>query len=296
MKIHRSSALRVLGLAALLLGATTALWGCGALVRRAAQPVMDNLVLSTMKQDDLELVRLGTPGYLLMLDGLVEGNPDDAYTLLAAARLYSAYAGAFLDEEDGLRARKMTRRARDYAFRAMSLKNEAFARLHDQPFEAFQAVPASMGEGDEELLFIVVGTWAAYVEAHREDWDALADLPKIEALARRLLELDEAYYYGTPHLVLGALETLLPPSMGGKPEEAREHFEKAVEISRGRFLQAHVLYAERYARMVYDRPLHDRLLTHVLEAPADAVPELTLLNTVAKERARALLAGADAYF
>jgi hypothetical protein len=56
-----------------------------------------------------------------------------------------------------------------------------------------------------------------------------------------------------------------------------------------------VVYAERYARMLYDRPLHDRLLEEVLAADPD-VPGLVLQNTLAQQRARLLLAEADTYF
>jgi hypothetical protein len=58
---------------------------------------------------------------------------------------------------------------------------------------------------------------------------------------------------------------------------------------------AKVIYAQQYARMVYDRELHDRLLTEVLAADPQ-VPDMVLQNTLAQERALALLASADAYF
>ena len=55
------------------------------------------------------------------------------------------------------------------------------------------------------------------------------------------------------------------------------------------------MYAEQYARLMFDRDLHDRLLNEVLEAPALA-DGLTLMNTVAKEQAQQLLESADDYF
>ena len=58
---------------------------------------------------------------------------------------------------------------------------------------------------------------------------------------------------------------------------------------------AKVMYAERYARLVFDRELHDRLLQEVLAAPVQ-VPGLTLGNTLAVARAKQLLASADDYF
>ena len=79
------------------------------------------------------------------------------------------------------------------------------------------------------------------------------------------------------------------------PEEARAHFERAIEISGGRDLSMKVEYARGYARTLYERELHDRLLTEVMEADPVA-PRLTLTNTVAQREARTLLDSADDYF
>ena len=111
----------------------------------------------------------------------------------------------------------------------------------------------------------------------------------------RVVELDETYEYGSAHLYLGVMTTLLPPTLGGKPEEGRAHFERAIVLSQGRDLMAKVEYARRYARLVFDRALHDRLLNEVLQAPVTA-PGLTLRNTLAQRAARDLLKSADKYF
>jgi len=108
-------------------------------------------------------------------------------------------------------------------------------------------------------------------------------------------ELDEGYDYGGPQLYLGVFETLLPPSMGGRPEVGRSHFEKAIALSQGRFLMSKVMFAEQYARLLFNRELHDRLLEEVLAADPN-VPGLTLINAVAQRRARELLDSADEYF
>jgi len=83
--------------------------------------------------------------------------------------------------------------------------------------------------------------------------------------------------------------------MGGKPELGREHFEKAIAISGGRHLLTKVMYAENYARLVFDRELHDRLVDEVLTANPRA-KGLTLINIVAQGRARLLMESADEYF
>ena len=87
----------------------------------------------------------------------------------------------------------------------------------------------------------------------------------------------------------------MPPGLGGKPEIGRAHFERAIELSNAQNLLAKVFFAESYARLVFDRELHDRLLNEVL-ASETRVAGLTLMNTVAQQQARELLGSADEYF
>ncbi len=56
-----------------------------------------------------------------------------------------------------------------------------------------------------------------------------------------------------------------------------------------------VMFAEQYARLVFDRELHDRLLNEVIETDP-VVPGLTLMNVVARQQAQELLESADEYF
>jgi hypothetical protein len=56
-----------------------------------------------------------------------------------------------------------------------------------------------------------------------------------------------------------------------------------------------VIYAEQYAKLMFDQALHDRLLNEVIEADPVA-PDLTLINLVAQNLAKELLAESDEYF
>ena len=59
---------------------------------------------------------------------------------------------------------------------------------------------------------------------------------------------------------------------------------------------AYVYYADVYARKAFDRELFASTLKKVLDTPADTVPELTLMNTVARQKARDLLEKTEEYF
>ena len=111
----------------------------------------------------------------------------------------------------------------------------------------------------------------------------------------RVLQLEEGHMQGGAHLYLGVLSILLPPALGGRPDAARHHFERAIELSDGRNLMVKVMYARHYARMLFDRPLHDRLLQEVLAADPHR-PGYVLINTMAQQQARKLLQTAPEYF
>jgi hypothetical protein len=267
--------------------------GCAALIRPVTGRYAEDLSAAILDQNDPPTVRDGAPAYLLAVDGMIQGAPNDAGLLLTGARLYGAYASAFV--EDPARARRLSDRALGYARRALCNDNPTVCEAIDQPFDAFNASLAEVRPGEVPTLYGFGAAWAGWVQAHSADWGAIAEIPKIEAIMKRLVELDESYERGGAHLYLGVLLTQRPAQLGGQPERARQHFERAIALSGEQNLMAKVLYARQYARLVFDRPLHDKLLKEVMEADPEA-PGLTLSNTLAREQARRLLADADEYF
>ena len=111
----------------------------------------------------------------------------------------------------------------------------------------------------------------------------------------RVVELDEDYQHGAAHLYLGTLAMILPEMLGGEPEVARVHFERGVLLAGEKNLMARVLYAKGYARPMFDRELHDRLLNEVLAAPVEPGGD-SLVNTLARDEAIILLKSGDDYF
>ncbi len=279
---------RPLVLAALLLAC-----GCAGVVRSTTGRLAENLSLALLDQDDPATVRDGAPAYLLMIDSFVQGSPDDVGLLLAGARLYGAYASAFVD--DPARARRLATRAREYGRRALCAAEPAACTAAEGPYDGFVAALGGVRPGSVSALYGFAAAWAGWVRAHGEDWNAVADLPKIDAALTRVLALDDGHDGGGAHLALGVLRCLRPAALGGRPEEGRAYFERALALSAGKNLMAKVLFARHYARLVFDQELHDRLVAEVLAADPRA-PGLTLVNTLAQAEALALRDTAADYF
>ena len=123
----------------------------------------------------------------------------------------------------------------------------------------------------------------------------MAELPQIEALFNHYLDISGDDVNSGVYTYMGILLTLRPPALGGEPERAREFFEKAISVSDGKDLTAKVEYARGYAKLLYERELHDRLLTEVMDADPNQ-DGFVLSNVMAQEEAAILLAEADDYF
>lgn len=267
--------------------------GCGTLISSATTGLAENVSAAVLDQEDPLLVRDGAPAYLIAIDGLIEGDPKNETLLLAGARLYSAYASAFV--EDPERASRLTTRALGYGQRALCVRNVALCESAAGSLDDFEAQLAKTTTKDLPALYGFGSAWATWVQMNASDWNAIADLPKVQALMERVVALDDSYEQGGAHLFLGVLYTLRPASLGGKPDVGRMHFEKAVAQSDGRNLMAKVLFARQYARLVFDQELHDQLLVEVVEA--DPVERgFTLSNSMAQEMAEELLVESEEYF
>jgi hypothetical protein len=267
--------------------------GCASMISSATSKMADNISLAIQNQNDPATVRDGAPAYLLMIDGLIEGDPENEDLLLAGSRLYGSYSSAFVDDEE--RAQRQANKSLNYARRALCLELEEVCLASTQKLNLFQDSIDATSVADIKIMYTYAVAWAGWVQVNSADWNAVADLAKVTTLFERCLQLDESYDRGGAHLYLGVIKSLIPAALGGKPEVARVHFERARSLSEGENLMVNVLMARHYARAVYDQELHDQLLTEVQMAKAD-YPGFTLINSLAKREADVLLAESADFF
>ena len=230
----------------------------------------------------------------MLIDGMLEAVPDNARLLITAAQAYASFASAFIEAEDKDYARALYEKAKQYALRSLeirSLKNPV-----SKPFNEFEAGLNGLGKDDVPYMFWTATCWGSWIRLNMDSMAALAELPRVEALMKRVLVVDEQFYYGGPHLFMGIWFASRPKIAGGDLSKARHHFNKALELSQGKFLMTQIYYADQYARKTFDKDLFVSTLENVLDTPADQIPELTLLNTVAHKKAKKLLAEADDFF
>jgi predicted anti-sigma-YlaC factor YlaD len=258
------------------------------------------------RDDDPELVRDAVPFALKGMESLLASSPDHKGLLTALCKGFTQYAVAFVREdaeESGdpaarragvERARRLFLRAKEYGVRGLSVGREGFAAaLSENPVGA----SARVGAEDVPLLYWTGAAWSLAVSTSSDDPSLLADLPRIEALMRRALALDERYDAGAIQEFFVAFEGGRPEAMGGSIERARHHMERAMVLSAGKKISPLVTFAETVSVRTQDRKGFLDLLDSALAFDArSAAPEYRMGNLVSQRRAHWLKGRVDELF
>lgn len=256
--------------------------------------------------NDPELVRDALPFGLKTMESLLLTVPKHRGLLLTTCKGFTEYAAAFVQmEADRIepgdyagatemreRALKLYLRGRDYGLRGLALRNRGIgAQLQLDP----RAAAARIGSKDIAMLYWTAAAWGSAISLGKDRAELLADLPAVRALMERGLALDEAYDGGAIHEAMILLEAL-PPAMGGSPDSARVHFERAVALSNGGRASPYVTMAQSVSVMTQNRAEFDHLLKQALAVDPDRDPAQRLETLVLQRRARMLLQREDDLF
>lgn len=259
-------------------------------------------------EQDLELARNATPTLILTLEVLAKGNPNDRRMLALLARSYGQYAFGFL-EEDLLRYKDVDKaayqkaydradlfykRGKEYGIAALWPKKMQ-QRVLSLPQDAFEKELGKFGKGQVPRLFWAAFCWGNWINLHRDDVEAFAEISRVEAIIKRVLKLNPSYYYGSAHSFLGSLAASRPAMLGGNQKLAEDEFRAALGVN-DNYLMTKILFAQYYAVQYQDRGLYERLLAEVQNADVKVLPEQRLANELAKRRAAILIEKEKRFF
>jgi len=257
--------------------------------------------------NDIDFVGQATPFGLKTMEGLLEETPEHRGLLLAATRGFTQYAFVFIEQpaneieaydvalayRQRNRARLMYLRARDYGLRGLEVKHPQVATaMLSNPEEALAVATLE----DVPLLYWTAAAWASVISLSKDDPAAVADLPVVEALIMRALALDEGFDKGALHVFLVSYEMSQKGLREGSEDRARQHFNRALELSSGMQAAPYLAHAEAISIANNNRSEYEQMLNEALAVDVDADPQNRLANLVMQRRARWLLANRDLYF
>ena len=291
--------------------AVLGLVGCSSVEKLAIKKVAASLGSGSVvfaQDDDPELVGQALPATLKLTEVMLQKAPEDRNLLLAACSGFTQYAYAFVDTEaffiepeDFLRARELETRALKLYLRAQGYCMEGLTLVRPGIDKELQLAPeraaARLGKEHLDLMFWTAASWGAAIAKGQNRPELTADLPAVRSLLERALALDETYQGGALHEAMITLEAL-PKALGGSEEKAREHFDRAVELSGGRSAGAYVTLARTVAVANQQRAEFESLLRSALAVDVDAEDgrNRRLANVLAQRQAEELLRRADDYF
>jgi tetratricopeptide (TPR) repeat protein len=220
---------------------------------------------------------------LKMLDGVIASSPKNRHLLDMGVRMQAQFAQAFAEGDDEAFARSLYEKAKDYGVRA--LKDPAL----NGSLEEVRAALQNHREKEVGRIFWTGLAYGGWINLNKDSVAAVADLPIAVAFMERVLELDPNFYHGGAHLFLGQYYGSRSPALGGDPAKAREHIEKAIAISDGKFLMSRIFLVRFVAVPTQDTAMFARELDIVLEAPMDILPGERLGTAVAKHQAAKLM-------
>lgn len=305
----RSDLLSHQRVASVLILVATLLSGCS--IKTIAVEAVADAIAETgttyAADNDIDFVGQASPFGLKTTEGLLEAVPEHRGLLLAAARGFTQYAYVYIEQPaneieeidvhlayaERERARRMYLRARDYGLRGLETTHPGIVgTIVGDPKVSLSKATAA----DVALLYWTAAAWASAISLAKDDPDLFADLHVVEALIHRAYELDESYDHGAIHVFLISYEMSQSGLRQDAVVRARQHFDRALELSDGMQAAPYVAFAEAVTVAEQDRKAYLRLLDQALGIDADTVPEWRLANLVMQRRARWLLAHTDELF
>ncbi len=283
--------------------------GCVSLEKIAINKMGDALAsggTTFTSDDDPELVAAAMPFSLKLMETLLEQVPEHAGLLYATASGFTQYGYAFVEQEaDRLedtdldaaftlrsRAQKLYLRARNYGLRGLDVSMSGFQNgLRENPQQMVQRAAIK----DVPLLYWTASAWVSAIAISKEA-DLIGDLPIVDALIDRALELDDTYDYGAIHSFLITYEMTRGKNAETPEIRSRRHYKRAVELSDGLQAGPHVSLAVAVSIPNQNRAEFRILLNKALAIDTDLRPEWRLSNLIFQRRAQWLLDRIYRYF
>lgn len=288
-----------------------ALLASGCSIRALAVSALGNALASGgqtyARDDDPKLVESAIPFGLKTIEALIDQAPKHAGLLLAAASGFTQYAYAFVQEDadesessnlavatrDRARARALFVRARNYGLRGLEVRRPNFGtRLFKDPKSAV----LELNRADVPFMYWTAAAWGSAIGLSKDQPEALGELSSVEVLIDRALELDEDFDHGAIHVILISYELARPPMGPDRFTRARQHFDRAVELSGGTLAAPYVALAEAVSVARADRAEFESLLDKALAIDPNRAPDVRLANLVSQRRARWLRTRVDELF
>ncbi|VAW53516.1 hypothetical protein MNBD_GAMMA06-734 [hydrothermal vent metagenome] len=290
MQLHSPFKLITLSLSLLFLSACS----MNKMMVNMSMPMIEGGIEAMNAEPDLQLAEDSMPANISMLNGMIRLDPENVQLHIYAAQAYYGLSYGFNEDKDLTRADKFYLRGLKHGLIALELRGLKNAKK--LTVDEFEQQLQKLNKDDVAAIFWAASNWAKWIDLNRDDAASLIQLAKPTAMMQRVLELNDTFYYGSAHMYFGVYYGARPPMFGGDFAKSKKYFNRAREITENKLLIADLLQAQYLSRQMFDQDDFHQRLTKIIDAPEDLYPELTLLNQIAKRKARILLSKEQQWF
>jgi len=258
-------------------------------------PLLDNSRQAAYLSEDTRTFGDAAPSNLFLLEGMVHTDPENEDLRLNTAMLYFFYGFAYIEEDDPDYASLLYDKGLNHAWTALAAECD-LPQSRNISFGEFEKLVPSIELDQVPAAVWTAICWSQYISLHLDQTSVMRDIPKVQALLERAIELDGNYFEGMPYVMQGSLHAFKPKIMGGDTDASAASFEKAFAISGNSFQLSRFFYARYYTYRMMDVDLFTETLGAVINADAIEDDPYRLLNMIAVEKSHKLLEEADDLF
>ncbi|MBE9567081.1 MAG: hypothetical protein IMF14_00195 [Proteobacteria bacterium] len=259
-----------------------------------SMPMIEGGIEAMNEEPDLQLAEESMPANISMMNGMLKLDPENVQLQVYAAQAYYGLSYGFNEDTDLRRADKFYLRGLKHGLTALALLG--ISDIKKISPDELETRLQELDRDDVAALFWTASNWAKWIDLNRDDPASLIQLAKPTAMMQRVIALDDTFYHGGAHMYFGVYYGARAPMFGGDFDRAKQHFDRAREINDDRLLIVDLLQAQYLSRQMFDRQDFHQRLTKIIDAPEDIYPELTLMNQIAKRKAKLLLAREAQWF
>jgi hypothetical protein len=266
---------------------------------------------SLKQESDYELASRAIPGTLKTVEGFWVVSPKNSKLIAILTEGYCQYGIGFVEDEweeafyrkdfdtaqyHSVRATKMFTRCLNYALMTLGSgwRDDLFAEGEGAAERAAKRIAGAKKKHRTAMLWAALALGSA-INQNKDNPDMIYYAETAKLMLLRIVELDgnsppsDPVLAAMPHVALGLVFTALAPSMGGDDKKAEQHFKRALELTKNKFLLARVHYGKRVGQARQDKTLFRQQMLEVLQTDPAIWPEQRLANEIAHRRARRYL-------
>lgn len=258
--------------------------GCMPMIRTGigiAHPALENIEASLFQQHNLDLAEKGLPGTIMLLEGMLETAPNDMLLQIMAVKAYAGL-GMLVEEESPEQATALYARGTEWGIAALK-QHGGFRKALEDGKNMGEAARQIKSKKYVPALLWTAASMGSNVLLNIGDPMIAIDLGAVNAMAGQSIVIDPDYFYGFANMFIGTANSMLPAAFGGDKAKALKAFETISTKNNGKFLLSKVFYARFY---LTDDKLVKETLNGVVEAPDKLLPDIELMNQIAKAKAR----------